>query len=228
MNTATAIIRIVDDDASFRNAMSRLVRAGGYSVQTFGSAREFLQAARTEVPGCVLLDLQMPDSNGLDVQSALARSENPLPIIFLTGHGDIPISVQAMRKGAEDFLTKPVKKQALFGAIERALARDAQERGQRARRRELRALFDALTGREREVLGHILSGQLNKQIADDLVASERTIKAHRANLMAKLHVQSVAELAHLAHEAGISGEWQVAGVFHNAVEESPRLPSRPN
>lgn len=202
MNANQPIIHVVDDDASFRNAISRLLRAGGYAVQTFASAAEFLQAARPGVPGCVLLDLRMPGASGLDVQSALTQSENPLPIVFLTGHGDIPTSVRAVRAGADDFLTKPVKKEVLFPAIERALARDAQEREQRARRRELRARFAALTPREREVLAHVLSGQLNKQIADDLAAAERTIKAHRANLMAKLQVQSVAELSRLAHEAG--------------------------
>jgi two-component system, LuxR family, response regulator FixJ len=195
---------IVDDDASFRTAMERLLRAGGYAVQSFASAAEFLQSARTDAPGCVLLDLQMPGPSGLDLQSTLVQSENPLPIVFLTGKGDIPASVQAMRAGADDFLTKPVKKAVLFPAIERALARDARDRAQRTRRRELRARFDALTPREREVLTHVLSGQLNKQIADDVHASERTIKAHRANLMAKLQVQSVAELAHLAHEAGFA------------------------
>jgi len=198
-------IFVVDDDVSFRNAVTRLLRAGGYAVQTFASATEFLQSARTDAPGCVLLDLHMPGPSGLDLQSALARSENPLPIIFLTGHGDIPTSVRAMRAGADDFLTKPVKKEVLFPAIKRALARDAQDREQRARRRQLRARFDALTPREREVLAHVLSGRLNKQIAGDLAAAERTIKAHRANLMAKLQVQSVAELAHLAHEAGVGG-----------------------
>jgi len=195
---------VVDDDASFRDAISRLVRAGGYAVQAFASAWEFQQAARADTPGCLLLDLHMPGASGLDLQSALARSQNPLPILFLTGKGSIPTSVEAMRAGAEDFLTKPVKKTVLFAAIERALARDAQAREQRARRRELSVRFDALTPREREVLAHVLRGQLNKQVAVDLDASERTIKMHRANLMAKLQVQSVAELAHLAHEAGIS------------------------
>ena len=201
MPPAPTIIHVVDDDASFRKAISRLLRAGGYAVRTFASATEFLQSARTDAPGCVLLDLQMPGPSGLDVQSALARSEHALPIIFLTGHGDIPTTVLAMRAGADDFLTKPVKKDVLFPAITRALARDAQDREQRARRRELRARFDTLTPREREVLAHVLRGQLNKQIAGDLGASERTIKAHRANFMAKLQVESVAELAHLAHEA---------------------------
>lgn len=196
-------IFVVDDDASFRSAIERLLRAGGYAVQSFASAAEFLHFARSDAPGCVLLDLRMPGPSGMDLQSAIARSENPLPIVFLTGQGDIPTSVQAIRAGAEDFLTKPARKADLFPAIERALARDARDREQRVRRRELRSRFDSLTVREFEVLTHVLSGQLNKQIALDIGASERTIKAHRAHLMAKLQVQSVAELSHLAHEAGI-------------------------
>lgn len=201
---ARPTVFVVDDDASFRQAIERLVRAAGYAVQTFASATEFLQCARGDAQGCVLLDLNMPGPSGLELQSTLARSANPLPIVFLSGKGDIPTTVRAMRAGADDFLTKPARKEVLFAAIERALARDAWDREQRGRRRELRARFEALTPREREVLGHVLSGQLNKQIAADLDASERTIKAHRANLMAKLQVQSVAELAHLAHEAGIT------------------------
>jgi RNA polymerase sigma factor (sigma-70 family) len=200
--TPPATIHVVDDDASFRTAISRLLRAAGHEARCYPSAAEFLAAQAGTSPGCVLVDLHMPGLSGLDLQRALAKTEHPLPVIFLTGHGDIPISVQAMREGAEDFLTKPVKKEPLFAAIARALARDAQEREQRARRRELRAHFDALTPREREVLAHVLRGQLNKQVASDLDTSERTIKAHRANLMAKLQVRSVAELAHLAHEAG--------------------------
>jgi len=148
----------------------------------------------------------MPGPSGLDLQNALAKGENPLPIIFLTGQGDIPASVHAIKQGAEDFLTKPVKKEILFAAIERALARDARERAQRVRHCELRARFDTLTPREREVLAHVVSGQLNKQIAGDLDASERTIKAHRANIMAKLQVQSVAELVRMAQEAGGFGK----------------------
>jgi RNA polymerase sigma factor (sigma-70 family) len=209
MPPSPTIIHIVDDDASFRNAISRLMRAAGHQVQCYPSAVEFLAASPGDSPGCVLLDLHMPGPSGLDVQNALAQSEHPLPVIFLTGHGDIPTSVRAVRAGAEDFLTKPVKREVLFPVIERALARDAQEREQRARRRELRARFDALTPREREVLAHVLSGQLNTQIADDLGTSERTIKAHRANLMAKLQVQSVAELARLAQEAGFSRTLEV-------------------
>ena len=196
-------IFVVDDDASFRKAIGRLLHAGGYAVHAFASAAEFLQFARPDAPGCVLLDLHMPGPSGLDLQSVLARSENPLPIVFLSGKGDIPASVQAMRAGAEDFLTKPARKEVLFPTIERALVRDARDREQRARRRQLRSRFDSLTPREREVLVHVLGGQMNKQIALDIDASERTIKAHRAHLMAKLQVQSVAELSHLAHEAGL-------------------------
>lgn len=208
MRTAKPVIHVVDDDDSFRNAISRLMRAAGHDVRCYPSAAEFLAATPGAAPGCVLLDLHMPGPSGLDLQRTLARTENPLPIIFLTGHGDIPSSVRAMRAGAEDFLTKPVKKESLLLAIERALERDAHERAQRARRRELRAYFEGLTPREREVLSHVLSGQLNKQIAGDLDASERTIKAHRAHLMAKLQVHSVAELAHLAHEAGMFSQQQ--------------------
>jgi len=198
-----ATVYVVDDDASFLAAVTRLLRAGGYEVRGYSSAAGFLQSPRpADSPGCAIVDLQMPDLSGLDLQDALTKMDNALPLIFLTGHGDIPTSVRAIRQGAEDFLTKPVKKQALFDAVRRALARDASERAQRARRRELRTRFDALTPREREVLAHVLRGQLNKQIAGDLGTSERTIKAHRANIMAKLEIQSVAELARLAQEAG--------------------------
>ena len=193
----------MEDDTSFRNAVSRLLRAGGHEVRCYPSAVEFLAARPGSSPGCVLLDLHMPGPSGLDLQDALIKGESPLPIIFLTGQGDIPASVHAIKQGAEDFLTKPVKKEILFAAIERALARDGHERGERARHRELRARFETLTPREREVLAHVVSGQLNKEIASDLDASERTIKAHRANIMAKLQVQSVAELVRLAQEAGL-------------------------
>jgi len=141
--------------------------------------------------------------NGLELQGSLAKTGALLPVIFLTGHGDIPTSVDAMRKGAEDFLTKPVKREKLFDAVRRALARNARERDAHTRRRELRARFETLTPREREVLAHIVTGQLNKQIAADLDTTERTIKAHRANLMAKLQMQSVAELVRLSQALGI-------------------------
>ena len=201
--TETPTIFVVDDDASILKAVSRLLRAGGYVVQTFGSAADFLAALTPQAMGCVVVDLRMPGQSGRDLQSVLATADNPLPVIFLTGHGDIPTGIHAMRDGAVDFLTKPVKKENLFAAIERALARDAVERAQRARMRDLRDRFDQMTPREREVLAHVISGKLNKQIAFDLGASERTIKAHRASIMDKLDVHSVAELVRLTEQLGI-------------------------
>src|ERR1041385_4564720 len=205
MPSLPATVFIVDDDSSFLTAISRLLRAGGYAFKTFTSAKEFLEKPPVDQPGCIIADLHMPGPSGLDLQQALIKMEHPLPMIFLTGHGDIPTSVHAVKQGAEDFLTKPVKKEILFAAIERALAREARDRMQRSRQQELRTRFESLTPREREVLSHVVSGQLNKQIAGELEASERTINAHRANIMAKLQVQSVAELVRLAQEAGVVG-----------------------
>ena len=198
MSAAKPVIHVVDDDASFRTAITRLMRAGGHEVQSYPSAVEFLAAPVGHSPGCVLVDLHMPGPSGLDLQQALVKAEHPLPVIFLTGHGDIPISVQAMRGGAEDFLTKPVKKDLLFAAIERALARDARERIARAERREWRARYDTLTPREREVMALVVAGKPNKQIADELGTVERTVKAHRAQAMEKMQVASLAELVRAA------------------------------
>jgi two-component system response regulator FixJ len=199
-----ATIFIVDDDVSFLTAVARMLRASGFVVKTFASAAEFLARSEPEVPGCVLADLQMPGLSGLDLQEALAKAKHRLPVIFLSGHVDIPSTVQAMRGGAEDFLTKSAPKEELLEAVKRALARDAHERAERARVQGLRARFEALTERDREVLGHVLRGQLNKQIAADLGIDERSVKRHRTSIMAKLRVQSVAELTHLVHEAGLA------------------------
>jgi two-component system, LuxR family, response regulator FixJ len=194
---------IVDDDASFLKSVSRLLRAAGYSVQVFESAEKFLEQLAPGMSGCVLADLQMPGLNGLELQEALAKSANPLPVVFLSAQGDIPTTVQAMRRGAEDFLTKLGRKEKLLDAVERALVRGAQERGERVRLQALRARFDALTPRELEVLEHVVRGRMNKQIADDLKINERTVKLHRTNLTRTLQVQSVAELTRLAGEAGL-------------------------
>ena len=204
MSGTAPIGHIVDDDASVRAAIARLLRTSGFAVGTFRSAAVFL-ATREEddAPGCVLADVQMPGMNGLELQSALARSRYPLPIVFLTGHGDIPSSVRAMREGAEDFLEKRAPKEQLLGAVRQALARDAQEREERARQREVRARFDGLTKRELEVLSHVVLGKLNKQIAGDLAIHERTVKLHRTAITTKLRVQSVAELTRLTDEAGV-------------------------
>jgi two-component system response regulator FixJ len=196
-------VHIVDDDASFLAATARLVRASGFAVKTFSSASDFLAQRDADVPGCVLADLQMPGMNGLDLQSALARTRDPLPILFLTGHGDIPSTVRAMRSGAVDFLEKCAPKEKLLQALQRALARDAAARNARAWQRGLRARFDVLTQREFEVLAHVVHGKLNKQIAADLGIHERTVKLHRTAITTKLAVQSVAELTRLTLEAGI-------------------------
>ena len=203
MSVTEPTVHVVDDDASFLSAISRLLRANGFAVKTYSSAREFLERRDADAPGCVLADLQMPGMNGLELQSALEQSGNPLPILFLTGHGDIPSSVRAMRGGAEDFLEKLAPKKALLDAVNRALARDARERNTRARQLELRARFDTLSERELEVLSHVVRGRLNKQIAYDLGIHERTVKLHRTAITTKLNVQSVAELTRLTQEAGI-------------------------
>ena len=208
MSGPVPTVFVVDDDASFLAGVTRLLRASGFIVKTFSSAAEFLAQRPLDAPGCVLTDLQMPGMSGTELQAALAKTENPLPIVFLTGQGDIPTSVQAMRHGAEDFLTKLGPKEDLLAAVNRALERDVRERKARDRRRELNARFANLTPREREVLAQVLRGHLNKQIAADLGIDERSVKRHRTSLMGKLKVQSVAELVHLADEAG--GEWRGA------------------
>jgi FixJ family two-component response regulator len=203
MIAPTPIVHLVDDDASFLTATSRLLRASGFTVMTFASAADFLHKREADAAGCVIADLQMPGMNGLELQAALARTRNPLPILFLTGNGDIPASVHAMRGGAEDFLEKRVSKDVLLDAVKRALARGALERVQRSRQHELRALFAALTERELEVLHHVVQGKLNKQIADSLGIHERTVKLHRTAITTKLKVPSVAELTRLTQEVGI-------------------------
>ncbi len=203
MSATEPIVHLVDDDASFLAAISRLLRASGFAVKAFSSASDFLEHRDANAPGCVLADLEMPEMSGLELQSALARTRNPLPILFLTGHGDIPSTVHAMRGGAEDFLEKRASKEKLLNAVNRALVRDARERVKRARQGELRARFATLTNRELEVLGHVVLGKLNKQIAADLCIHERTVKLHRTAITTKLRVQSVAELTRLTDEAGI-------------------------
>ena len=203
MSLQQPAVFVVDDDASFLTAVTRLLRAGGYVVKTFISAKEFVKNPPLDSPGCLIADLHMPEMTGMDLQEALAKTGVLLPMIFLTGHGDIPTSVHAVRRGAEDFLTKPVNREKLFDAVQRALARNARELAAQTKSRELRALYETLTPREREVLAHVVKGRLNKQIAADLDTGERTIKAHRAHLMAKLQVQSVAELVRLAQALGL-------------------------
>ena len=202
MSEPMQTVFIVDDDASFLRSIRRLLRGSGYVTECFSSAVDFLARCPQGATGCVLVDLQMPEMDGLALQAALAASANPLPVVFLTGAGDIPSSVAAMRGGAEDFLVKTAPKAVVIAAIKRALERDVRERKARARNHELQSRFDKLTPRERLVLSEVLKGRMNKQIAADLGIDERSVKRHRTNLMRKLEVKSVAELTQLAVEAG--------------------------
>jgi FixJ family two-component response regulator len=186
-------VYLVDDDMSFLRALSRLLRAADYRLETFGSAEEFLKGDRSEA-GCVVLDLQMLEPSGLELQEAFARLEQPLPVIFVTADGDISSSVHAMKQGAVDVLTKPVRGDELLEAVQRALAWGAAERQTRRQKREWRARYERLTLREREVFALVVGGLPNKQIADVLGITERTIKAHRAQLMQKMGVQSAVQL----------------------------------
>ena len=196
---------VVDDDAAVRKAVSRLLRSAGMAVAVFACPRKFLAQYDPVTPGCLVLDIAMPGFNGLQLQTALGEKGSVLPIIFLTGHGDVSKSVQAMKHGAFDFLTKPVSARNLLPAIRAAIERDAVARRKQAKFSEIRARLDTLTPREREVLEHVVAGKLNKQIAGDLGITEATVKMHRARVMAKMNVQSVAELARLTERCGIRG-----------------------
>lgn len=190
----TPCVRVVDDDASVLKSLDRLLRAAGFSVRTFPSPQDFLRQHDADAPGCVLLDLSMPGVDGLEVQQLLARIGDPCPVIFITGHGDIPASVQAMKAGAVDFLTKPFDKEQLLAAVRAAIDKDRAARAARAERSSVGQRVAALTPREREVMVRVVAGSLNKQIAADLGIAEKTVKVHRARVMMKMGVASVAEL----------------------------------
>jgi FixJ family two-component response regulator len=192
------LIHVVDDDDSLRTALLRLLAAAGYEARGYASTGAFLLQPLPDRPGCVLLDVQMPGPSGLELQAALRRQGTALPVVFMTGHANVAASVQAMKAGAVDFLAKPVGRDTLLEALGRALAHDAAQRSARADADQLRARFAALTLREREVCDRIVAGKLNKQIADELGTSERTVKTQRAQVMAKLGVDSAAGLGALA------------------------------
>jgi FixJ family two-component response regulator len=195
-------VHLVDDNPSILRALSRLLRSAGHHVEQFSSAEQLLAYRRDfpDVPGCAIVDLKLPGLNGLELQEALMQQKEPLPVIFLTGHGDVPSSVRAMKRDAVDFLTKPVCADDLLAAISRALAVDAEAREARRKKRDLMARYEKLTPREREVLARVVRGLLSKQIAFELGTVERTIKAHRAQIMAKMQAQSVAELVRMAEQ----------------------------
>jgi RNA polymerase sigma factor (sigma-70 family) len=194
MTDPAAIVFVVDDDPSVRRAIKRLVESVGLKVEMFGSGQEFLQAKRPEVPSCLVLDIRLPGISGLDFQKELAEANILVPLIFITAHGDIPMTVRAMKAGAVEFLTKPFRDQDLLDAIQIALQRDRARRQQEAEIADLRERFDLLTLREREVVTLVVSGMLNKQIAAELGTAENTVKVHRSRAMEKMQAQSLADL----------------------------------
>ena len=203
MTEMAGVVFVVDDDASMRESLKNLTRSVGLRVEAFASAQEFLRAKRSDEPGCLVLDVRMPGLSGLDLQKRMAETGTDLPIIFLTGHGDIPMSVRAMKAGAVEFLTKPVREQDLLDAIQQALERDRAMRHQRTNTEHLRGRFDLLTAKEREVMGKVAAGLLNKQIAGELGMSETTVKIHRHQVMEKMRAGSLAELVRMADRLGL-------------------------
>ena len=202
MIEADAIVFVVDDDPSVRRSTERLLRTAGFKVQTHSSAREFLDAHRPEGPACLVLDVRMPGLSGMDLQSELAQLRIHIPIIFITAHGDIPMSVRAMKAGAVEFLTKPFRGRSLVDAVHAAIERDRSAHKERSETQELRERYEQLTPREREVMPLIASGMLNKQVAGELATTERTIKFHRAHIMQKMKAQSLAELVRMVEKLG--------------------------
>jgi FixJ family two-component response regulator len=198
MSEAAPVVWVIDDDPAIREGLSSLLRSVGLGVATFASAQEFLRQPPAEGPGCLVLDVRLPGLSGLELQRALAAAERAWPIIFITGHGDIPMTVQAMKAGAVEFLPKPFREQELLEAIAQALARDRQGRQQRAERAVLRQRYTGLTPREREVMQQVVAGRLNKQIAAALGTQEITIKLHRGQVMRKMQADSVAALVRMA------------------------------
>lgn len=203
MTPDSPVIHVIDDDASFLAAVTRWLRAEGFAVETYSSADDFLSRPRPAGAGCIITDLRMPGTGGLDLQAALASAPERWPVLFLSAHGDVPTTVRAMKQGAEDFLIKSAPREELLAAIARALDRDARDRTARTRTEALKSRLDALTPREREVLLLVVKGKLNKEIAADLSIHERTVKLHRTALTRKLGVRSVAELTLLARDAGL-------------------------
>jgi FixJ family two-component response regulator len=200
---AEALVFVVEDDAPLRESLKNLIRSVGLRVAVFASAQEFLDRPRPEGPSCLVLDVRLPGLSGLDLQQQMAEGDRDLPIIFITGYGDIPMTVQAMKAGAVAFLPKPFRDQELLDAIQHALARDRHARAQRARSEELRRRYGALTPREREVMARVAAGLLNKQIAAELGTSEASVKVHRQHVMTKMGAGSLAALVRMADQLGI-------------------------
>ena len=199
------IVYVVDDDPSFRKAVSRLLRTAGLEVETLASAQEFLDHPMVDRPSCLVLDVRMPGPSGIDLQAALQEARRDLPIVFMTGHGDVSTSVRAMKGGAVDFLEKPFRAAELLACVQRGLARSRQSRAERAERTTVERRFATLTSRERDVLRLVVTGLLNKQIAGELGIAEKTVKIHRGQVMQKMEAGSVAELVPMAQKLGLTG-----------------------
>jgi len=197
-------VYVVDDDVGARTGLCRLLETAGYETRSYGSVGDFLLHDPGDAPGCVLLDIRLPGPSGLDLQETLAKRDGAMPVIFLTGHADVPTTIRALKAGASDFLTKPVEHVTLLAAIEKALAQNAARRGELQALHEQQARYATLTPREREVLSHVVAGKLNKQIAADLGIAERTVKGHRAEVMDKMQVESLADLVRVASQLGLS------------------------
>jgi RNA polymerase sigma factor (sigma-70 family) len=204
MPASEAVLFVIDDDASVRKAMARLLKSTGHQVEVYSSAEEFLRRPHYDGPGCLILDVQMPGLTGIELQASLAKAGYFLPIIFVSGHSDIPISVKAMKAGAVDFLTKPFQAADLLEAVRVSLKKDSEASALREESRSIQQCLQALTEREREVLRWVISGLLNKQIAYELGISEKTVKVHRARVMQKMQSDSVAELVRLVQKVGIA------------------------
>ena len=203
MNETLPIVFVVDDESAVGVSIKRLLHSVGLEARHFTSASEFLRAKRPDAPGCIVLDVRLPDLSGLDLQQELAKANVDLPVIFVTGHADIPMTVHAMKAGAVEFLTKPFREQELLEAVQRAISRHRQTRDQRASMRVLQSRYELLTPREREVYPLVASGLLNKQVAAELNASEKTIKVHRGQLMQKMEAHSLSDLIRMAEQLGV-------------------------
>jgi FixJ family two-component response regulator len=200
---AQPIVLVIDDDAPLREALSSLFRSVGLQVRTFGSAQEFLQSGAPDGPSCLVLDVRLPGLSGLDFQAELAKANIHIPIVFMTGHGDIPMTVRAMKAGAVEFLPKPFRDQDMLDAVQIGLEQDRNRRKSAGDISKLKAAFDALTPREQEIMGYVTAGLMNKQIAGELKVSEITVKVHRGNVMRKMNAKSLAELVRMADALGV-------------------------